>query len=274
MARSADHILDPDGRQYHIGLKAGEVAPRVLLVGDPARADRVASRFENVRLTRRHREYVTHTGTWCGLDVTVMATGIGCDNTEIAVLELLQCERKPVLVRVGSCGALQPGVQPGDVAISTGALRLEATSAGFVEDAFPAVAHHEVVLAQLSAAAHLGVRHHLGLTATAAGFYGWQGRTEGVIPSRMPDLPERLAAQGVLNLEMEASTLFVLAQLAQVRAGAVCAVFANRRANAFIADDEKGAAEDRAISVGLTTLLFLEQMDRRRPGGHFVLEHP
>jgi uridine phosphorylase len=274
MARSADSIRDPDGRQYHIGLKAGEVAPRILLVGDPARADRVAGRLESIRVSRQHREFVTHTGKWKGLDVTVMATGIGCDNTEIAVMELLQCERNPVFIRVGSCGALRPNVKPGELAISTASLRLEGTSSGFVEDSFPAVANHEVLLALISAATDQQTKFHVGLTATAPGFYGWQGRTEGVIPSRMPDLPDRLATQGVLNMEMEASTLFVLSQLAGVRAGAVCAVFANRNENAFIADDQKAAAEDRAIDVGLEALLFLEAMDQARIGPHYVVRRP
>jgi uridine phosphorylase len=258
---SANRVQDEEGRQYHIGLAPGEVAPWIILVGDPARADRVAKRFDQVFLSRQCREYVTHTGSWHGLRVTVMATGIGCDNTEIAVMELLHCVERPTLLRVGSCGALQSGISIGEAVISTGSLRLESTSLGFVEEGYPALAHHEVILALASAATDLGEPHHVGLTATAAGFYGWQGRAEQIIAPRFPDLVDRLRRQGILNLEMEASTLFTLAALAKVRAGAVCAVFADRTANRFIEPDAKGAAEDRVISIGLRALAFLARMD-------------
>lgn len=272
--RPADRIEDPGGRQYHLGVVRGEVAPRILLVGDPARADRTAARFDRVLATRRNREFVTHTGEWKGLAVSVTATGIGAGSTEIAVCELLACERNPVFIRAGSCGALQAGVDPGDLAITTGALRLERATAGFVEDEFPAVAHHEVVLALATAASRIGSRFHLGLTATSAGFYGGQGRKDGILRSRDPDLPERLRARGVLNMEMEASVLLVLSQLAQVRAGAVCAVFANRPANVFIDSEGKTAAEDRAVDAALEAFRILDGMDRSRRGAHFTLELP
>lgn len=261
---------DDDGRQYHIGVAPGEVAPRILLVGDPERADRVAARFDEIRRTVRRREYLTHTGKIGGREVTVMATGIGCDNVEIAVVELLACVSDPVLIRVGSCGALQPDIALGDSVVSTGAVRLESTSLGFVEEGYPACAHHEVILALVSAATELGTPHHVGVTAAAAGFYGLQGRSGNVIEPRFPDIPERLAKQGVLNLEMETSTLFTLATLASVRAGAVCAVFANRPADAFISKDDKVVAEDRAISIGLRALDYLDDMDAK--GRPFVLD--
>lgn len=258
---SAHRIEQPEGRQYHIGLAPGEVAPAILLVGDPSRADRVAARFDRVRLTRRQREYVSHTGEVGGREVTVVATGIGCDNTEIAVMELLNCVTPSVLLRVGSCGALQPDVPLGDAVISTGSVRLESTSLAFAREGYPALAHHEVVLALISAAEGKSVPYHVGLTATAPGFYGWQGRSGQPIRTRFPDLPDELAAQGVVNFEMEASTLFVMAALANVRAGAVCAVFANRPQDSFVEGEEKREAEARAITVGLAALDVLDFMD-------------
>lgn len=260
---SAERVQDADGRQYHIGLAPGEVASRVLLVGDPARADRIAERFDSVRLTRRCREYVTHTGELAGKDISVLATGIGCDNMEIAMVELLACRRDATFIRVGSCGALQPDIEVGDSVISTGSVRLESTSLGFVEEGYPAVAHHEVVLALVSAAHELGVTHHLGVTAAAAGFYGWQGRRGNVIEPRFPDIPERLAKQGVKNLEMETSTLFTIGSVTGVRTGAVCAVFANRPANGFIAGEDKLPAEERAIDVAMRAFDYLDGMGER-----------
>ncbi len=86
--QSSEHIQDAEGRQYHIGLAPGEVAQFIMLVGDPARATRVADMMDEVTLERRHREYVTYTGVHEGLDLSVMATGMGPDNTEIAIVEL------------------------------------------------------------------------------------------------------------------------------------------------------------------------------------------
>ena len=250
---SAERIEAEDGRQYHIGLAPGDVAPHVILCGDPERVDRAATLFlEPGYKTWSHREYRTHSGkTPKGLELTIMATGMGCDNTEIAVIELLNCRRDITLIRVGSCGALQDGMNIGDLVISTGAVRLENTSAGFVEPGYPAVAHHEIVSSLLSSAKSLGHPHHCGITATASGFYGWQGRRKQAIPPRDPELLDRLRDQKVVNLEMEASTLFVLATLAGVRAGAVCAVFANRVHDRFISAEEKPAAEERALRCAL-----------------------
>jgi len=260
-----------EGRQYHVGVAPGEVAPWVLLVGDPARAERVAERFDSVRVRRGNREFLTLTGAWHGREITVVGTGIGCDNVEIAVVELLECERKPTLVRVGSCGAVRPEIGIGEIVISTGAFRLESTSLGFVEEGFPAIAHHEVVLAMISAAETLAAPYHVGITASASGFYGWQGRSGQAIEPRFPDLPERMARVGIVNFEMESSTLFTLASLAGVRAGTVCAVYANRPRGEFISAERKGAAEARAIEVGLETIDFLARMDRASGGRPFHL---
>ncbi|MBI4617665.1 MAG: nucleoside phosphorylase [Planctomycetes bacterium] len=261
---SAEVVKDPEGRQYHIGLAPGEVAPYVLLCGDPARADRVARRFEGVRVERRNREYVTYTGTWDGGELTVMATGIGCDNTEIAVIELAQCADRPTLLRIGTCGGLAPATQVGDLAISTGGVRLENTSTWFVREGHAAVAHHEVVLALIEAASRGGVRFHVGLTASASGFYGAQGREVPGFPPRFKDIDEELARTGVVNLEMECSTLFTLAGLGGMRSGAVCVVYANRRANQFIHPDRKLEAEAAAIETGLEAIRVLRAMDRAR----------
>ncbi|HYC79209.1 MAG TPA: nucleoside phosphorylase [Planctomycetota bacterium] len=260
--------------QYHVGLARGDVAPSILLVGDRARAELVRERFDapRPRIGKGAREYWTYTGRVRGRPTSVIATGMGCDNTEIALVELLACVDRPDLVRVGSCGALQPDARLGDLIISSGALRLEATTLGFVDAEYPAVAHHEMTLALLTAAARAGHRHRLGLTATAAGFYGWQARRGGPFAPRVPDLDARLAAWGVENFEMEASALFVLASLKKLRAGCVCAVFAERPRDRFIAGRDKRAAEERAIDVGLGALEVLADMDAKRGRApHFTL---
>ena len=261
---SAEIVRTSEGRQYHVGVAPGEIAPYILLCGEPQRAERVAVHFSEVTHRLANREYVTITGIFEGAPVTVTATGIGVDNTEIAVIELSQCVRKPTFIRVGSCGALKPEIELGELVISTGAAKLEATSSYFVRDGFPALAHHEVVLALLESARQLELEHHAGITATACGFYGAQGRKVPGFPPRYPDLPAELERMGASNYEMEASLLFTLAQLSGARAGAVCAVYANRHANRFIDTDTKARAEQDCIRCGLGAIRVLRAMAARR----------
>jgi len=263
---NADHrVALPVGeRQYHIGLGPGELADYILLPGDQDRVPRVAARFDSIEREHRHREFASVTGTYRGQRVSVVSTGIGTDNVEIVVAEILAIVERPSLIRIGSCGALQPGMELGDLVISTGAVRLETTSAWFVHDGYPAVADYEALLALSEAAASLGHRHHVGLTATSPGFFGAQGRPIPQLPIRYPDLAEDMARQGVLNFEMEASALLVLAALARCRAGVVCAVYAKRTTGDFVVGEAKERAEAACVETGLEGLRILAQLDRQK----------
>ena len=250
-------------RQYHIDLGPGELADYILLPGDQDRVELIASHFDTVELRRRHREFATATGTYRGLRVSCVSTGIGTDNMEIVLSEILAIAHQPTLIRIGSSGALQPGMEIGDLIISTGALRLETTTSWFVHEGYPAVADYEAVLALEEAATRLGHRHHMGLTATAPGFYGAQGRPIPHLPIRYPDLADEMARQGILNFEMEASALLVLAGLGGSRAGVVCAVYANRRTGQFAEGDARTRAESAVVETGLESLLVLAELDRQ-----------
>lgn len=242
------------GRQYHLDIGPGDVAERVLLVGDPERVERIARRFTRRRVERRHREYVTVTGRWNGLDVTALGTGIGPDNTEIALVELTQVRRRLTILRVGTCGGLQRSVRPGDLVVSTAAVRLENTSLAWVPEGWPAVADPRWVLALEEGARQTGARVHVGLTGSAPGFYGAQGRRPPGFPPPRRDAARELAALGVLNLEMETSVLFTLAGLAGHRAGAVCAVLANRATGRVLPPSRRRAVEDAAIDAAFRAL--------------------
>jgi uridine phosphorylase len=251
-------------RQYHIGLGPGELAEYILLPGDPDRTSRIATLFDSLELEHRHREFASVTGTYRDLRVSVVSTGIGTDNVEIAVAEILAITTRPTFIRVGSCGGLQPEMQLGDLVISTGAVRLESTTAYFVHDGYPAVADYECVVALIEAASRLGHRAHVGLTATAPGFFGAQGRPIPQLPIRYPDLAEDMARQRVMNFEMEASALLVLAGLARCRSGVVCAVYAQRSTGEFVTGSAKDAAEAACVETGLESLRILADMDRQK----------
>lgn len=263
---NADHrVALPVGeRQYHIDLGPGELAEYILLPGDPDRTARIARLLDDVELERRHREFASVTGTYRGQRVSIVSTGIGTDNVEIVMAEILAITKRPTFIRVGSCGALQPEMALGDLAISTGSVRLETTTSWFVHDGYPAVADYEAVIALIEAAERLGKRYHVGITATAPGFFGAQGRPIPQLPIRYPQLAEEMARQRVMNFEMEASAVLVLAGLARCRAGVVCAVFAQRTTGDFVVGDAKDAAERACVETGLDALAILAGMDRKK----------
>ncbi|HEX5241168.1 MAG TPA: nucleoside phosphorylase [Candidatus Limnocylindrales bacterium] len=265
MATADRRVALPTGeRQYHIGLGPGELADYILLPGDPDRTPKIAALLDDVEREHRHREFASATGTYKGQRVSIVSTGIGTDNVEITVAEILAITDRPTIIRVGSCGSLQPEMGLGDLAITTGAVRLETTTSWYVHDGYPAVADYEAIIALIEAAERLGHRYHLGITATAPGFFGAQGRPIPQLPIRYPDLAEDMARQRVMNFEMEASALLVLAGLAGCRAGVVCAVYAQRTTGDFVTGDARDAAERACVETGLESLRILADMDRRK----------
>ncbi len=255
-------------RQYHIGLERGELAEYVLLVGDPGRVAKVSARWDSVDLERSNREITTATGTYRGMPLSCMSTGMGSDNVEIVMAEVMEITERPTLIRVGSSGALQPDIDLGDLIVSTGAVRLENTTDYYVHPGFPAIAHRDVVWALEQGCRNLGIRYHVGLTATASGFYAPQGRAMRTLPVRYPELADELRRQRVANLEMESSALFVLAHLAGLRSGTVCAAYAQRTDGTFLEGAAKETAESRCIDAGLAGIHLLWQVDT--DGGEFL----
>ena len=268
---NSEIVGDATGKQYHICLRSEDISDKIIIVGDPGRAERVANLFDRKRFSMRNREFVSFTGTYKELEMTVLSTGIGCDNTEIAVIELCQLKFPVTIIRCGSCGALQPEIGIADLVISSGALRLENTSTFFVEEGYPAIASHEVILALLKSAEEKNIPYHLGITATASGFYGAQGRNIPGFPVKDAGLFDRLTKQGIKNFEMESSTLFTLASLRGFRAGTVCAVFASRPNGTFIDPDQKEAAEMKAARTALDAFEILNRMDEKKGDAPFWL---
>lgn len=261
----ADHPMTGE-RQYHIGLEPGELAEYILLVGDPGRVAKVAAHFDSIRVERSNREIRTVTGTYRGMETSVMSTGMGPDNIEIVLAEIMEITEWPTLIRLGSSGAIQPEISHEDLVISTGAVRLENTTDYYVHPGYPAIAHRDVVWALEAACREKGYSYHAGLTATAPGFYAPQGRAMRTLPVRYPQLAEELRGQRVANFEMESSALFVLSALAGLRSGTVCAVFAQRIEGTFPEGAAKDAAEARCIDAGLVGIHLLWEMDQQQGG--------
>jgi len=256
--------------QYHLEVAAGDVADAVLLPGNPERVDVITELWDDAEAVAHHREYRTATGEYDGTPISVTSTGIGSPSAAIAVEELARVGTDTFL-RVGSCGALQPEMDVGDLVITTGAVRQEGTSDAYVREDYPATAHDEVVSALVAAAERLGHDYHVGVTMSADSFYAGQARPAfgGYEPTDAADLLEGLRRAGVKNVEMEAAAILTLAGLFDLRAGAVCTVYANRETGEFATEGERTAAETASEAVSI-----LAEMDRAKRAAGVDRFHP
>lgn len=241
MAFRAKSAKEPgkQGLQYHIRLKKGDIPKAVLLPGDPKRVKKIAGTWSSSKKVADYRQYCTYKGKVGRAAIACTSTGIGCPGVAIAVEELVAVGVE-TFIRVGTCGGLQPEVKLGDLVISTGAVRLEGTSKEYVRVEYPAVADYRVVEALVQAAEKLGVRYHVGLTASTDTFTCGQGRPAfgSYLPSFQENILTDMQKAGVKNFEMEASTIFVLSSILGVRAGAVCVVVADRVRDKFELKEE------------------------------------
>jgi len=214
MVNQSDH----QERQHHIDMIKGDIAPTVLIPGNPERVEVFASLMDEADKVAEKREYITYTGKKDGVPVTCTSTGLGTPPTAIGVEELIRIGAKNI-IRIGTCGAIQSFLEPGHMIIATGAVRGEHTSEEFISMEYPAVADYRVVRALVDACENLGLPYHLGIIRTHDAFY-----LES--PWALGDFRERLKPwvdMGVLALENESSTLFTLCSMQGIRAGTILA---------------------------------------------------
>ena len=258
---STERPATKEKRQYHVACAPGEVAPYVLLPGDPERVPKIASLWDEAKKVAYHREYQTYTGKAAGVPISATSTGIGCPSLAIGVEELAAVGAN-TFIRVGSSGSIQRDVKVGDVVISSAAVRLEGTSKQYVRVEYPAAANYEVLLALIQAAEKLGHRYHVGITASTDSFYLGQGRPglKGYTQSFAKELMQDLQAARVMNFEMETASLFTIANVYGFRAGSVCAIFANRVTGEF----GVGGGEMVSAEIATEAVKILAKMDKEK----------
>lgn len=200
-----------------LGVTPGQVPPRALVVGDPARAERVAARLEDGRRLGSFREFVTFAGAHRGREVTVSSHGVGAPGAALCFEELHQAGVGRI-IRAGTCGGLQPDVSDGDLVVATGAIREDGLTDGLVPASFPALASIDVVSSLREALADGGHPAHEGVVLTTSVFY-----THEILGSSL----SRWARAGAVAVEMECAALFVIAALHGMEVGAVLAVDGN-----------------------------------------------
>jgi uridine phosphorylase len=255
-------IINPDGSVYHLKLKPEELAGDIIVVGDPGRVATVSARFDRIEVMRQNREIVTHTGYIGQKRLTVLSTGMGTDNIDIVLneldalvnIDLTQRTIKPQhtslnIIRLGTSGALQAGVPVDSVVASTHGIGLDGmlyyykdlarvadrtiTEAFIEQTAWPDVFPRPYAVeasARLLETIGAGFIH--GMTTTAPGFYGPQGRVLR-LETTHPDLNSAIAGfdfngRKVLNFEMETSALYGLGRMLGHHTLTVCAIVANR----------------------------------------------
>jgi len=267
-------ILNPDGSIFHLHLKPGEIGDTCILVGDQDRVEMVSKHFDHIEVNVRNREFKTHTGTINGKRVSVISTGIGTDNIDIVVNELdaicnIDLQKRIVkpnhhklnLIRIGTSGSLQEDI-PVDTPVITqmsigfdGLLNFykgrDSVSSLDIEKAF---IQHTAWNQQLPAPYFIEASKLLidkfgegiikGLTISAPGFYGPQGRRLR-LPLADEHLNEKITAfrykdLRINNFEMESSAIYGLSKLLGHEALTVCLIIANRIRKEYSKDYKKG----------------------------------
>lgn len=264
-------VLNSEGAIYHLNLHPDQIADDILLVGDPGRVDMIAAYFDKIEVKRQNRELVTRTGWFNGKRITVLSTGMGTDNLDIVMNELDALAnidlktRMPKeehhslnLIRIGTCGALQPDIEVEDSYVATRyaigldgllyfyAKNFEVNEIG-LRDAFIEQMNYPKDLPMPYAVEcskplfdRLAEGYYQGVTATAPGFYGPQGRTLRM-PLTYPENNRKMETfnyQGwrVCNFEMESSALYGLGKMMGHNCLTICTVVANRVTEKFATD--------------------------------------
>jgi purine-nucleoside phosphorylase len=227
----------------HIGAEKGDIAPTVLMPGDPYRAKWAAENFlSDVRCVNEVRGMLGFTGTWNGHPVTIQGSGMGMPSMSIYANELIRDYDAQTLIRIGSCGAIQNSVAIRDVILAMTTSTLSTPSRGiFKEMNFAPCADFGLLAAAKAAAEAKGVSHHVGGIYSSDIFY-----------DERPDLDEQLERHGTLAIEMEAAELYILAARYQRRALAVLTVSDHLKTGEDLSSQDREQTFGDMVDIALT----------------------
>ena len=244
-----DRLTPVEDRTLYLRCQPGDVAPLVLISGDPARVDRAAAQLDGGHIVSRNREFAVATGSYRGVLVSVVSGGIGAPSTAIALHELAELGVRAV-VRIGTMMGVHAPL--GSVVVSTGAARFEGTSGRYLPLQYPAIPHWQLVtrLAEAGRAAALDVR--LGLTATFDAFYPDMAPSLVGEEALKLDLPR---SAGMLSLDMETSLVFTLGLVLGFAAAAMCLVTVQAEPHRHLDQDERAELDRRVVAAALDGLV-------------------
>ena len=193
-----------------IRIRPGEIPPRVITCGDPARAERIGHLLDNGKCLAKNREFWSFSGSYRGTDVAVVSHGVGAGGATIAFESLWRAGAR-VIIRTGTCGGMRDGIDAGSIVIATAACREEGVTEKIIPLSYPAVADGDVVRALRESAADKGIEVSTGICLTQALFY----------PGFLKSTVELYASAGVLAMENELASLLVVASLHGMKAGGI-----------------------------------------------------
>lgn len=263
-------ILNPDGSIYHLKLKPENIADDIIVVGDPGRVPVISAYFDKIEFKQSNREIVTHTGYIGKKRLTVMSTGMGTDNLDIVINELdavvnidlvnrtAKKEHKALnIIRLGTSGAMQEDIPVGSYVMSTHGIGIDGmmwyyaagkevidadlTEAFLNQTKWPNdLPKAYIVAGSENLFEKMGKGYLKGMTATAPGFFGPQGRVLR-LNLAYPDLNDRISdfkykGYRIANFEMETSALYGLSKALGHNAMTVCAIIANRLRKEYAKD--------------------------------------
>ena len=238
---------------FHLGLTKAMLdgATLAIVPGDPERVARIAELMENATFLASHREYTSYLAYIDGKAVVVCSTGIGGPSTSIAVEELAQLGVRTFL-RIGTTGAIQSHVNVGDVIVTQASVRLDGASLHFAPMEFPAVADFHATTAMVAACRDLDIEPHVGITASSDTFYPGQERYDtvsGRVTRQFKGSMQEWQDLGVLNYEMESSTLFTMCASQGWAAACVAGVIVNRTQQEIPDEATMKKTESHAITI-------------------------
>ena len=218
----------------HIRCGQGDVAPYVIIPGDPGRVKRIVEQMDHAEFIAENREYTVYTGSHKGAPITVCSSGIGGPAASIALEELIKLGAK-VFIRVGSAGGRQPDIAIGTPVVITAAFRGEGTSKAYLPAEFPAVADIDVSNALIASLREAGVPFHAGIGYCRDAYY-----------EQDPALNALLTDAGVVAGEQEAAILFIVGSKRRVKTGAIVST----DSNILFAEQPTIEEKDRLFRVG------------------------
>lgn len=275
--KSSELILNPDGSVYHLNLRPENIAHDIIFVGDQNRVEKITQFFDKIEFSTQKREFKTQTGIFKGKRMTVMSTGIGPDNIDIVINELdalvnIDLEtRQPKekltalnIIRIGTSGSLHADIPTDSFVMSKYGMGLDNMLRSYlidgvsdknIEDAF--IAHtnwdarkgrpYVIKCSEKLEKMIESSRMHKGITATAGGFYGPQGRVlrlniqDESLNAKMDNF--KIGEERITNLEMETAAIYGLSALLGHNALSLNAIIANRASGTFSADAYKAVDE-------------------------------
>jgi uridine phosphorylase len=258
--KQTELIVNPDGSIFHLHLLPGDIADNIIIVGDPGRVEMIGQMLDSVRVRKSNREFSTVTGSYHDCEITIISSGIGCDNIDIVLNELdalanidlatgvvVNEPRSLTFVRIGTTGGLQEDIPTGSFIATGKAIGYEWCIDHMLADALAShlewpdtLAYPYAVEADATLLDRIASGMRKGITISSPGFYGPQGRRLRLEPfdNEINDNigTFRFRGEAITNYEMESSAIYGLSKLLNHRALTICVVIANRVTGEFLSD--------------------------------------